>query len=196
MYSNGRRGSDSVDEYVQGALKGVAVFRKRPCHFTQLRPRYRSHFLNTYDPDLPCDLNRRGEAWESRVAARVTQRSHNPRRINSNQVGLKVHNQLTAVETVEVELRHSPPTLKTSVAGQRQSFFRDLIGVGVDRRFILSAPQTISLRLRGISDCCFGETRHIEPESTGSRSNIGIQSQIDFNASHNSPTSHTYETGV
>jgi len=183
-FATGSDALNPVDQDIKSALQSVAMFRQRPDWLTQLRSWNSSQFLNPNDPSRPGHLNRRCQPWKSGISARVAQRRHNPRRIDANQIGLKIHDKLPALEAVKVELRHAISVLKASKASERQTFFGNLLGIGADRRLVFRTPQTIPLSLGSLNDRRLRKARHIEPKGTGGRRDISIQRQIDFNSPH------------
>ena len=139
-------------------------------------------------PSNPVDLDRGRQAGKYRVSARIAQRCHNARRLDAGQVCLQTHDKVPAFQTIEIELCHCVPASETSVRRERQAFFGNLFGIGIDRGFVLHAPNAIAFNLGRL-----GKTRHVEVKRARRFGNLGIQSQIGLHASHRKLLEHTYD---
>ena len=180
--------SNPVDQDIKRALQCIAMLGQRPDWFSQLRPRNGGKLLNADDPGRPVDLDRGRQAGKYRVSARIAQRCHNARRLDAGQVCLQTHDKVPAFQTIEIELCHCVPASETSVRRERQAFFGNLFGIGIDRGFVLHAPNAIAFNLGRL-----GKTRHVEVKRARRFGNLGIQSQIGLHASHRKLLEHTYD---
>jgi len=188
-----RSGSDAVDQDVQPARQGVAMVGQRPNPISQFSARYSGELLNPDNPRRPIVLDRRGEAGQGRITPRLSQRGENARRVDSDQIGLKIHDKLSAVEAIKIELRHPVVASEAAIAHEGQTFFGNLLGIGADCGLVLSSPKAVTLDLRCLDNSRFGKARHVKAKRPCCFSDVGVQRQIDFHAAHINLLKNAYD---
>ena len=188
-----RRRSHPVDQDIQCALQGIAMIRQRSNPIMQFCTGNRGQFLNTDNPRGPDVFYSGSKTWKRRITARLTQGGNDARGVDSDQVGLKIHDKLSALEAIKIELRHLVLASDGAEARKGQAVFGNLLGIGVDCRPVRFSPQAITLDLGRLDDRRLCQARHVEAKRPCRFRDIGIKGQIDFHAAHSGLPENTHD---